>query len=113
LQVVDLLEDPAFQKLDVELVSIAPDPLESWREDGAEYGLKDFSTVVTDRGNEVAARYDVLKWRHPVTGEPGHTFILVNEEGRIEWIRDYGAPEHGGIMYVVPDALLGELRPHL
>jgi peroxiredoxin len=113
LQVVDLLKDPAFQKLNVELVSIAPDPPEMWRNDGAEYGLKDFSTVLTDEQNEVAARYDVLKWRHPITGEPGHTFILVNEEGRIQWIRDYGAPEHGSIMYVVPDALVGELSLQL
>jgi hypothetical protein len=113
LQVVDLLKDPAFQKLGVELVSIAPDPPELWRDDGAEFGLTDFSTVVTDKDNKVAARYDVLKWRHPVTGEPGHTFILVNEQSQIEWIRDYGAPEHGSIMYVVPDALVDELSQHV
>jgi peroxiredoxin len=110
LQVVDLLKDPAFQRLDVELVSIAPDPPDAWRADGTEFGLTDFSTVLTDAGNEVAARYDVLKWKHPVTGEPGHTFILVGEDGRVEWIRDYGAPEHGGVMYVVPHELVGALR---
>ncbi len=113
MQVVDLLKDPAFKELNVELVSIAPDPPELWRDDGAEFGLKDFSTVVTDAENKVAARYGVLRWKHPVTGEPGHTFILVNEQGQIEWIRDYGAPEHGSIMYVVPDALVGALSQHL
>ena len=110
---VDLLKDPAFQELHVELVSIAPDSPESWRNDGAEFGLKDFSTVLTDEENKVAASYDVLKWRHPITGEPGHTFILVNRQGRVEWIRDYGAPEHGSIMYVVPDALVGALSQHV
>jgi peroxiredoxin len=109
LQVVDLLKDPAFQRLGIELISIAPDPPDAWRAEGAEYGLTDFSGVLTDAGNEVAARYDVLKWKHPVTGEPGHTFILVGEDGRIEWIRDYGAPEHGGLMYVVPRELVAAL----
>jgi hypothetical protein len=38
------------------------------------------------------------------TGEPGHTFVLVDGDDRLAWIRAYGAPENGGLMYVpVPD----------
>lgn len=69
--------------------------------------------MLSDDGNEVASAYDVLKWRHPVTGEPGHTFVLVDKEGRVEWIKDYGAEEHGSIMYVGPDEIVRELTPHL
>lgn len=111
MQVVDLQNDKDFQALGVELISIAPDGPDDWRKAGADYRLEDFSTVVSDDGNEVAAAYDVLKWRHPVTGEPGHTFILVGEDGQVEWIKDYGAEEHGSIMYVVPKEIVRELTP--
>lgn len=110
LQVVDLQNDEKFRALDIELVSIAPDPLPAWRKAGRGYELEDLSAVVSDRGNEVAAAYDVLKWAHPVTGEPGHTFVLVGESGRVEWIRDYGAEEHGSIMYVMPYEIVRQLQ---
>jgi hypothetical protein len=48
------------------------------------------------------------------SGEPGHTFVLVGKDGTVRWIRDYGAPENGGFMYVAVNALLlPELRRHL
>lgn len=109
---VDLQKSEDFQALGVELVSIAPDTVESWRDDGREYGIQDYRTVLSDVENEVANRYDVMKWA-ATTGEPGHTFILIDESGKVSWIRDYGALENGGLMYVVPDELIGELRPHL
>ena len=110
---VDLQNDRDFRALGVELISIAPDAPEDWRKAGADYELDDFSTVLSDDGNEVASAYDVLKWRHPVTGEPGHTFVLVDKEGRVEWIKDYGAEEHGSIMYVVPKEIVRELTAQL
>jgi peroxiredoxin len=112
LQVVDLQKSANFQALGVELVSIAPDPIESWRDDGNQYGIENYSTVLSDPNNAVANRYDVMKWA-AATGEPGHTFILIDESGRVSWIRDYGGAENGGIMYVVPDELVRELRPHV
>lgn len=56
--------------------------------------------------------YDVMRWQ-AATGEPGHTFVLIDESGTVAWVKDYGAPEHGGIMYVVPDKLIRELRDQL
>jgi hypothetical protein len=93
----------------VELLSIAPDPAEAWRDDGERYGIREYETVLSDEGNEVAERYDVMRWQ-AATGEPGHTFVLVDESGTIAWVKDYGALENGGIMYVVPDQLVLELR---
>jgi peroxiredoxin len=111
LQVVDLQRSKDFEALGVELVSIAPDPVEEWRADGERYGIRDYDAVLSDAENKVANRYDVMKWA-AATGEPGHTFILIDESGRVSWIRDYGAPENGGIMYVVPTHLVQELREH-
>ncbi|MGH2655478.1 MAG: peroxiredoxin family protein [Actinomycetota bacterium] len=109
-QVVDLHENREFQALDVELLSISPDSVEDWREGAEEFGIE--SPVLSDAGNRVADAYGVMQWGMP-SGEPGHTFILVDSEGRIRWIRDYGAPEHGGAMYVVPDELVPELKERL
>ena len=47
------------------------------------------------------------------TGEPGHTFVLVDGEGKIAWIRDYGAPENGGTMYVPPGDLTWQIAAAL
>lgn len=80
--------------------------------------MRDFppvdSPLLTDEENAVAAEYGVMEWRVPQTAdidsaEPGHTFVLIDERGVIEWIRDYGAPQNGGIMYVFPDALIRDM----
>jgi hypothetical protein len=34
-----------------------------------------------------------------------HTFVLAGKDGRVLWIKDYGAPDHGGLMYVKPSEL--------
>lgn len=109
---VDLQKSEAFQALGVELLSIAPDSVEAWRDDGEQYGIRDYRTVLSDEGNEVANRYGVMRWQ-AATGEPGHTFVLIDVTGTVAWVRDYGALENGGYMYVVPDAFVRELREHL
>ena len=112
MQVVDLQDDKEFQALGVELLSIAPDPPEDWAEAAAQYGIEPDTHVLSDAGNKVAEAYDVMRWQ-AATGEPGHTFILVDEEGRVAWVRDYGAPENGGLMYVVPDEITKQIAPHV
>jgi peroxiredoxin len=99
--VVDLQEDERFVSLDVELLSIAPDPVDAWRAEGGAMGIREFETLLSDEGNRVADRFGVMRWA-AATGEPGHTFVLVDEAGQVAWLQDYGAPEHGGIMYVLP-----------
>jgi hypothetical protein len=94
--------------LGVELLSVAPDSPEDWLEAGREYGVREFDNVLSDQGNGVAALYDVMQWQ-AATGEPGHTFVLVDEAGKLAWVKDYGAPEHGGVMWVEPYELVREL----
>jgi peroxiredoxin len=101
-QVVDLQNDPDFQALDVEIVSIALDSAAEQTQGQREYGITDVPMLV-DADRRMSEAYDVMKWAVG-TGEPGHTFILVGADGKIKWIRDYGAPENGGLMYVpVPE----------
>lgn len=111
MQVVDLQEDKDFQGLDVELLSIAPDPIDAWREAGRDIGIEDFDGVLSDAENKIATKYGVMRWA--VGSEPGHTFVLVDESGEVSWLQDYGAMENGGVMYVLPHEVVRQVREHL
>ena len=110
-QIVDLENDPGFQALDVALVSIAFDSPQELAQGKIEYGIREVP-LLTDTERKVSQDYDVLKWAVG-TGEPGHTFILVKTDGKIGWIRDYGAPENGGLMYVPPNEISNQIRANL
>lgn len=105
-QVVDLQEDKKFRDLGVELLSISPDPIDFWESEAKKYDIT--LPVLSDPDNKVAERYGVMKWA--VGAEPGHTFVLVDANREIAWLRDYGAPENGGLMYVEPAELIAELK---
>jgi peroxiredoxin len=105
-QVVDLQEDEAFRSLNVELLSISPDPIDFWQSEAKKYEIE--LPVLSDSGNKVAEKYGVMRWA--VGAEPGHTFVLVDESGEVVWLRDYGAPESGGLMYVEPRELVAEIE---
>lgn len=67
-----------------------------------EYGIA--APMLVDADKRVSTQYDVLQWA-AASGEPGHTFVLVDGAGKIAWIRDYGAPDLAErTMYVpIPD----------
>jgi peroxiredoxin len=109
---VDLQSDPDFQALDVAFVSIAFDDITSQQASIAEYGIEGVPMLV-DADESVSVAYDVLKWAVG-TGEPGHTFILVDGNGDIAWIRDYGSPDlPNPVMYVPIDDLVTQIRDSL
>ncbi len=111
-QIVDLQNDPDFQSLDVALVSIALDPLDEMAAEASILGITNIP-LLTDPNAEVSASYDVLKWAI-ATGEPGHTFILVDQTGEIVWIKDYGAPDNPNrTMYVPIQELINAIRQNL
>jgi peroxiredoxin len=72
----------------------------------AEYTIT--TPLVSDEGGHVAQAYGVLRWAVP-SGEPGHTFVLVDGDGDVAWIQDYGAPENRGVMYVAPEEITQEV----
>ena len=105
-QIVDLQNDPTFQALDVAILSVAFDPQQEQAASKLEYGIS--APMLVDIDHSVSETYDVLQWAVG-TGEPGHTFVLVNADGEISWIQDYGAPENGGLMYVPVDELTAKI----
>jgi alkyl hydroperoxide reductase subunit AhpC len=83
--------------------------LSAWRDEARKLHLN--LPLLSDSGNRVADRYGVMQWN--MGNEPGHTFVLVDESGIVRWIGDYGAPEHGGLMYVSPNEVLQEVAQRL
>ena len=110
-QIVDLQNDPDFQALDVAIVSIALDSADELAAGAVQYGIQGVP-LATDPDKAVSEAYDVMQWAVG-TGEPGHTFVLVNKDGTVGWIRDYGAPENGGLMWVPPQELVSNIRASL
>ena len=97
--------------LDVDIVSIAFDSQAEQVAAIAEYGITDVQMLI-DADHSVSQTYDVLQWA-VASGEPGHTFILVDADGKIVWIQDYGAPQNRGVMYVPVEELTLEIKTHL
>jgi peroxiredoxin len=110
-QIVDLENDAGFQQLGVSFVSIAFDSPTQLAAGRQEFGVQTVP-LLTDVEQQVSADYDVLQWA-VASGEPGHTFVLVDADGKIAWIRDYGAPENGGVMYVPVDELVTQIEQSL
>lgn len=112
MQVVDLQKSKGFQDLGVELLSISPDDPEDWADAAQEYEIPPGTPLLSDPANKVAEAFDIMQWQ-AATGEPGHTFVLVDREGTIAWVKDYGALENGGIMYVIPEEITRLLSEQL
>lgn len=106
-QIVDLQNDPDFQSSGVQLVSIAFDSPQQLAGQAAEYGINGVP-LLTDADHDVSEAYNVLQWA-VASGEPGHTFVLVDKNGKVVWIRDYGDPKNDGVMYVD----VAELNNHI
>jgi alkyl hydroperoxide reductase subunit AhpC len=110
-QIVDLQNDPDFRALGVSILSIAFDSQEEQAAGMIAYHITDVP-MLEDRDHSVSRNYGVLEWAVG-TGEPGHTFILVDAQGNVSWIQDYGAPENRGVMYVPVEELTFEIERHL
>src|SRR5439155_12316706 len=108
-QVVDLQRDRQIGSMGLEVLSIAPDSAQAWAAAGRKLGIT--TPLLSDPGNRVAAMFGVMRWGMGTM--PGHTFVLIDRNGVIRWVRDYGAPEHGSVMYVSPSQLLPAIRQHL
>jgi peroxiredoxin len=109
-QVVDLQNSAELQALDVVVLSIAFDTPGEQAQGAAESGIT--IPMLSDSAGTVSQAYGVLEWA-VASGEPGHTFVLVDKDGEVAWVQDYGSPENRGVMYVPVDEIVAEVRAHL
>jgi peroxiredoxin len=111
-QIVDLENDRDFHSLNVGLVSIARDPIAELAAAGQEAGVTN-TPLLSDPNNTAAKSYDVLQYAVK-SGEPSHTFVLVGQDGKIIWTKDYGSPDNPNqTMYVPVAELVAAIRQGL
>ena len=98
-QIVDLQNSPDFQALNVQVISIARDSITEMAPEAQALGITSIP-ILSDPDLVVSEAYDVLQWAIE-NGEPSHTFVLIDENGGIAWVKDYGAPDNPNrTMYV-------------
>ena len=90
-----------------EVVSVTTDPVDLLRQKAADEGLS--TPVLSDPDLAVSRTYDTNSFGMMGDSRNGHSFVLVDPDGRITWRADYGgAPKY--TMYVPVDRLLADLQ---
>lgn len=111
-QIVDLQNSSEFQALNVQVISIARDSVAEMAPEAQTLGITTVP-VLSDPDLKVSAAYDVLQWAID-NGEPSHTFVLVDADGKIAWVKDYGAPDNPNrTMYVEINELANYVKTSL
>lgn len=108
-QITDIEANRAeFEALGIDqIVSITTDPLDLLQQKVADQGIT--IPVLSDPGVGVSRRYETNRYGMMGEGYNGHSFILVDENGVIQWRADYGGPPNY-TMYLPVDQLLADLR---
>ncbi len=90
--------------MDVALLNVSVDSLQDMKREADRLGIH--TPMLSDEDLHVVKAYG-LPLVHG--GEPGHIFVLVGKDWRVKWVKDYGAPENGGLMYVNVEELRQEV----
>lgn len=100
-----------FENLGVDkVVTITTDPLDALKQKAADEGFT--SEVLADPGVGVSKEWGTAGIGMMGPQMNGHSFILVNEDGAIEWRADYGGPpDH--TMYMPVSNVLADMRAGL
>ena len=98
---MDLEKNEQFNAFDVELISVMVDPAYKLSPEVETRGIT--TTVASDTTWRASKDYGALgKSMHPGI-KPGHSFILVDQTGRIAWRWDW--TEDKGEMYLAVETL--------
>ena len=78
-----------FRQLDTEIVTISVDSPSTWEPILKAEGITTIPVLV-DSDRKVSKEYGVLNLPSQMHADrPGHTFVLVDKNGKIAWIADY------------------------
>jgi peroxiredoxin len=109
-QIVDLQNSPAFQATGAQLISISTDPAAEQAPEARSLGIT--IPMLVDDGS-VTEMYGADEFAL-ANGEPSHTFYLVDANGNLVWMKDYGAPDNPErTMYVEIDELVSHIEREL
>lgn len=104
-----------FDKLNVQLLNVALDPVDDLKASSARYNLK--SPVLSYQDASTEDDYVLLPYSMGMGRRAGHTFVLVGTDGRIKWRKDYwpsvGMSVPDGTMFVEGSKVLAEVQKAL
>lgn len=90
-----------------EIVTVTTDPVELLARKAADEGLT--TPVLSDPDLSVSRRYETNNFGMMGDSRNGHSFVLVDPDGKITWRADYGgAPKY--TMFVPVNRLLADLK---
>ncbi len=91
-----------FSKLNVKVLSVTMDSVSASKEAMGRYGIQ--SPILSYIDAHTEQDYDLTPYSMGMGRRAGHTFVLVNEQGKILWRKDYwpgvGMSVPGGTMSV-------------
>lgn len=109
-QIVELQNSPELSSMNVRMIAITVDPVDSLRPIVAQWGIR--VPLASDISKKTVSAYDTLSLGSMHPGQkPGHTFILVGTDGIIKW--RYDLPESqasSGNMYVPTGEVVADIR---
>ena len=93
-----------------EIATITTDPPDLLAQKVADEGIT--TPVMTDLDLTASNAYSTPDYRMAGMSESfnGHSFVLVDDDGMIEWRADYGGPTTGNTMYVPVENLLADIE---
>lgn len=104
-----------FEKMKVALLSVALDPVEKWKETIDQYKIK--TPILSYDSVSTEVDYNLLPYSMGMGRRAGHTFVLVNIDGKILWRKDYwpsrGHMVAGGTMFVKSDEIIASVKAAL
>lgn len=106
---------PEFEKMNVALLSIALDPVEKWKDAIDQYKIT--TPILSYDAVKTEVDYNLLPYSMGMGRRAGHTFVLVDTDGKILWRKDYwpsrGHMVAGGLMFVSADEVVSEVTAAL
>lgn len=106
--------EPRFEEFKAmgidKIATITTDPPDLLAQKVADEGIT--TPVMTDLRLAASNAYSTPDYRMAGMSESfnGHSFVLVDEDGTIEWRADYGGPTTGNTMYVPVENLLADIE---
>jgi len=104
-----------FEKMNVVLLSVAFDPVDKLKEAAERYQMK--TPILSYNNANTEVDYDLTRFSMGMGRRAGHTFILVDKDGKIIWRKDYwpgrGHMVAGGTMFVNAFEIVNEVKKTL
>lgn len=107
---------PEFEKMNVEVLSVALDPVEHQKQAARQLGVTKIPMLSYNNAN-TEMDYDLTRFSMGMGRRAGHTFVLVGTDGIIKWRKDYwpsvGHVVQGGKMFVKADEIVTQVKTAL